>query len=871
MGRVVRGLFATLLVLVLVALIAVGGLLGMVMGAGHPQLAGTVHLQGIAGDVTVVRDVNGITNITANTAHDLFFGQGYVHATERLWQMEIWRRAGAGRLSELFGESTLDQDRFIRAMDWRGAAQRDLDAATPEGLAVLQAYADGVNAYIATHQGSFGPAFTISGLLSGKGSGLDGYVPEPWTPLDTLTFAKVQAWGLGGNMDTEIFRMLTDARLGDPALTDQLFPPYSPDQPVIAAETSGTGSGAGSVTPAAKPTSVTALTDEETAAWAAIARLANAIPASIGLTPERGMVGDGGVGSNNWVVAPSHTTTGGALLANDPHLGFNMPSVWYVNGLHCRPVSDACPYDVSGVTFPGTPGVIAGHNARIAWGVTNVNPDVQDLVMEKVDPADPAKYVTATGSEPFTVRTETIKVKGGADVTMTVRETGHGPILNDVEPELTGGDILYALRWTALAKPDHVLEAFLGVDRATSFDQFRQALSVFGAPSQNFVFADVDGNIGYQMPGAVPVRTLADDHGLRPVPGWDGQHEWVSYIPFDQLPSVYNPPSGRIVTANNAVDGRGSFLGEEYDRGDRAARILQLIDEAGNGVSLDTFAAIQGDSVLLRAFRMQSSLGAIRPKPATADGQAVLEMVSGFDGNCITTSADCSAFVVFELALERAVFDDDLGNLARDYVGTDPADDNVAMWMANAAGQASPWWGSVKSGGGADARAVVSNALDTAGHWLRRELGNPSAWAWGRIHRVTFREATLGTSGIGPVEWLFDTGTYEVNGAAGAVNNTYYRQRKAYANDYDPTFTPVSTLGEIYAVTNGPSYRGLYDLANMDNSRIITTTGQSGAPFSLHNSDWVRPWLDNRTVAFPFSDAGVAGTTVATLTLTPSK
>ena len=728
----------------------------------------------------------------------------------------------------------------------------------------MQAYADGVNAYLDGHPGGLGLAFVVAGALSGKGAGLEGFHPEPWTPVDTLAFAKVQAWGLGGNMDSEIFRMLTDANLGDPALTDQLFPPYSADQPVIASE-----AGVQASAPVAAPVATSArISPSDAAAWTKLASLANGIPALAGLAPARDLVGDGGVGSNNWVVAPSHSATGGALLANDPHLGFSMPSVWYVNGLHCRPVSDACPYDVAGVTFPGTPGVIAGHNARIAWGVTNVNPDVQDLVAEKVDPTDPAKYVTATGSVPFTTRTEVIKVAGGEDVTLTVRETAHGPILNDVDDRLKDADMLYALRWTALARPDTVSGAFLAVDRAGSWDEFRQALRGFGAPSQNFVYADVDGHIGYQMPGAIPVRTDPADHGLRPVPGWDGKHEWESYVPFDDLPSVFDPPSGRIVTANNKVEGGDVFIGEEYDRGDRAARILELLDAAGDGITLDTFSTIQGDTLLRRAARLQAGLADMHPVPTTADGAAVLDQVTRWQGHCDTGSTGCAAYNVFEMALERAIFDNELGDQARDFIGTDWADDLAASMLAPE-GRNSAWWGDAKTGAGASASATVAAALDAAGTWLRRDLGDPRGWRWGRIHAIAFRESTLGESGIGPLEWYFNTSGVPVDGAAGAVDNTYYKLSRAYPDPYDPTAPVAGTLAEVFDVTNGPSMRALYDMSDLDAGRIITTTGQSGQPFSSHNVDWVRAWLHNETVPLPFSDAAIADSAAATLVLTP--
>jgi len=866
-GRVLRGAIVVVVVIVIAAVLSAGGLLTALTASGQPQLSGTVTVPGLAGPVQVSRDASGVTNIAAGTSHDLFYAQGWVHASERMWQMEVWRRIGAGRLAEVFGKTQVATDSFIRALDWRGAAARDLTVLSDETRSYLQAYADGVNAYLAGHPDSLGLAFVVAGALSGQGDALKGLRPEPWTPLDTLTWAKVQAWGLGGNMDTEIFRMLVDARLGDPALTDQLFPAYAPDQPVIAAPETPA---AGTPPPTAAATIVGHAAVPDAAAWAQLAQVANAIPAIAGLAPERGMVNDGGVGSNNWVVAPSHSKSGGALLANDPHLGFNMPSVWYVNGLHCRPISDACPFDVAGVTFPGTPGVVAGHNARIAWGVTNVNPDVQDLVEEKVDPADPTRYLTKDGSVPFTVRTETIKVAGGDDVTLTVRSTSHGSIINDTDDRLKNASSLYALRWTALAEPDQVLEAFLDVDRATDWTSFRAALSKYGAPSQNFVYADVDGHIGYQMPGRVPVRTLATDHGARPVPGWDGQHEWTSYVPFNDLPSVFDPPSGRIATANNEVYSDKAFIGAEYDRGDRAARILELIDKAGDKVTLDTFAAIQGDTKLRRAERLTTALADMAPQPRTGDGAAVLRLIDGWDGHCDTESTGCSAYTVFEMALERAIFDDDLGPQARDYIGSDFADDLAASMVGSAAGRASAWWGDVKRGTGASATDVTANALDAAGAWLRRDLGDPGKWAWGRIHTVSFREATLGESGIAPLEAYFDSGAQPVDGAAGAVDNTYYRLSRGYADPYDPESKPATTLAELFAVTNGPSMRALYDLSDLDAGRIVTTTGQSGHPFSRHADDWIPLWLANKTVPLPFSDAAIAKGSVATLVLTPN-
>jgi len=876
-GRVVRGVVAAIVVVILVAVLATGGLVAAITAGGQPPLSGTVRAPGLASEVRIVRDVNGITQIVAGSTHDLFYAQGWVHASERMWQMEVWRRIGAGRLSELFGASQLDTDRFVRTLDWRGAAARDLAVLSDDTRAILQAYADGVNAYLDGHPDALGLAFVVAGLRSGQGDGLRGFRPEPWTPLDTLTWAKVQGWGLGGNMDTEIFRMLVDQRLGDPALTDQLFPAYPAGRPVIAApETAAAQAAGGPVTsvaagaPAGLDRAASSPGGGDGRAWSDLARVANGITAIAGLTPARDLVEDGGVGSNNWVVAPSRSASGAALLANDPHLGFAMPSVWYVNGLHCRPVTDACPYDVTGTTFPGTPGVILGHNARIAWGATNANPDVQDLVEERPDPTDPTRYLTVDGSKAFTLRTETIKVAGGDDVTFTVRETIHGPILNDAEPRLEGQGSLYALRWTALVEPDPLIDGFLAIDRAGTFAEFRDALRRYNAPAQNFVYADVDGHIGYQLPGYIPIRSDPADLGLRPVPGWDGRHEWVGRVAFDDLPTVLDPPSGRIVTANNPIDGGSAFLGVEFDRGDRATRILQLLDAAGSSVSMDTMASIQGDTRLLRADRLLPGVLDLGPQPATADGAAVLDALRGWDGRCTTDSRGCAAYVTFEFALGRAVFDDDLGPQARDYVGGGYAEDLLAWLAGTPAGRASAWWGSVKSGTGASAADVTAAALDTAGSWLRRDVGAPAAWTWGRIHRISFREATLGSSGIGPLEWYFDTGPVAVDGASGAVDATSYRLGRAYPDPTDPEAPVAHTLQTLFSVTAGPSLRALYDMGDLDAGRIITTTGQSGQPFSRHVDDWVSPWVHNETVPLPFSDAAIDASAAATLWLEPA-
>jgi len=855
------GIFGRLLRLVVVVIIVVSlatvGLVAAITWRSMPQTTGSLHISALEGKVTVIRDKAGIVNIYADSPHDLFLAQGYVHAQERMWQMEVWRHISAGRLSELFGSSSLDTDRFIRTLDWRGSAERDLKTLSPAAHAALDAYADGVNAWLDVHRGSLSLPFVVSAMKSGKG-GIGGYDPERWTAVDSLAWQKVEAWDLGGNLDGEIFRMLADDRLGDPARTDQLFPPYRPDAPVIdptAAVNARTASVA--ATPATAVAVSARVDPSEAAAWRHLA--------AVSTLGRGGPVGDAGIGSNNWVVGPANSASGGALLANDPHLGISMPSVWYINGLHCRTVSKACPFDVIGVSFPGVPAVVLGHNARIAWGATNGNPDVQDLFIEKPDPNNPANYLFRGNSVPFTVRHEEIKVAGGKTETLTVRETGHGPILNAVDPRLKKAPLL-ALRWSATAVPDGTFEALFGLNTAGSFDEFRSALRGYGAPAQNFVYADVDGHIGYQLPGWIPIRD-GGGTGDRPVRGDDGRHEWTGRIPFAELPSALDPPGGLIVSANNAPagSGYGHFLGDEWDPGYRAAAIIGALQaKKGNGLTPADLRAIQLDTTVGRAALVIPKLEGVAP--TTSDGRAMLEAIRDWDRTCGTDSHGCAAYAAFEFRLIAGIFDDDLGPLARSYVGSS------AAWQATIRLLDDPnsaWWDDSRTTDVHEtSRDIAARALDEAGGELRAAFGEPASWRWGALHQATFREGTLGTSGIGPLDWYLDRGPVEVAGAAGAVLNTHYDLGKAYPDPDDPTFKPLG-IDKVFGVTVLPSYRLTIDMSDLDGARIVQTTGQSGNPFDGHYGDLIDTWRTGDTVPLLFSAKAVEKSAAATVTFEP--
>lgn len=873
-GRLVVRLVQLVVLLLVLALIAV-----VVMGAittqrGWPQTTGTLTISGLHHPVTVQRDRAGIIQITADDRHDLFLAQGYTHAQERMWQMEISRRIGAGRLSELFGKSQIDRDTYIRTLGWRTAAERDLAAMSPDSVAILQAYADGVNAWIDDHDGQLSTPFVVAGLLAGSG-GLGGFKLEPWTPLDSATWQKVQAWSLGNNLDAEVFRLLADARLRNTAKTDELFPAYRPTAPVITPSglAGSGGAGASGQPTAAHPTaggagSALALGDDDAAALANLSQLGLTISALAGFDRGDGLVGSHGVGSNNWVISGDRTISGKPILANDPHLGFGMPSVWIMNGLHCRTVGEGCPWDVVGVSFPGAPAVVLGHNARIAWGATNVGPDTQDLFVERPDPSDPAgHYIYQGKSVAYDVRHETIKVAGGADVEVDVRSSRHGVILSDVDTRLRDGPAL-ALRWTTTAETDLALEAFFMIDNAANFDEFKAAFDGYGSPSQNFIYADVDGHIGYVLPGLIPIRD-GERTGDRVRDGSSGTQEWTGYVPREALPWQLDPEGGQIVSANNAaVDASYPYwLGRDWDPGYRAARVIDRLAAIPGKVGAEDMRAIQTDTYVLRADSLMPHLETLGPDTKTDDGRLLWQAMVNWDHECGVESLGCAAYISVELALQRALFDDELGPLARDYVGSTYAWEALISLLGQ---PTSAWWRDTSPGApeGINAATTAGEAIDATAAALRKAYGDPANWTWGALHKVQFKEATLGSSGILPLEWYFDPPAQPVAGADGAIDNNYYQVSRAYPNPNDPGYVPLG-ITDVFGVTNGPSYRFTIDMNDLDGARIVITTGQSGNPFDAHYGDLIGTWIAGDTVPLPFSPGNVAASATQTLTLSP--
>jgi penicillin amidase len=749
-----------------------------------PKTAGTVDLKGLQAPVTIIRDDWGIPHIYASNAHDLFFAQGYAHAQDRFWQMEFSRRIGSGRLSEVLGKSALGQDRFIRTIGWHRAARRDLEQMEEDALAALESYAEGVNAYISTHQGRLGLEFTVLGLTG------TSFEVEPWTPLNSISWGKVMAWDLSGNRKAELLRAHVADRLGKIAV-DDLVPPYSNDYPVIVTETPSTAS-------------------------------LQAVP-DVAIQPLA--LGDGGhLGSNNWVVAGERTETGTPLLANDPHLGIQMPSIWYEIGLHCEPVGPDCPYQVVGASFAGTPGVIIGHNERIAWGVTNLGPDVQDLFIEKVNPENPNQYAYRGEWHDMEIIREEIHVAGRDDpVVVDVRLTHHGPIINDVaggtEESWSFSWQPLALSWTAL-QPGTLVKSILLLDQAHDWESFRQALSYWDAPSQNFVYADVEGNIGYQAPGRIPIRAAGD--GSRPVPGWTGEYEWVDTIPFDALPRSFNPAEGYLVTANNAAvpPDYPYLITQDWAPGYRACRICELVD-SDPALSIDDMRAIQADNAPAWAQEVLpyvTALSSDRPRLAEA-----IELLRTWNGHTSRDSAGAALFEAFRLHLIDATTADELGeDLLKE---ARPQVMNALLNMLP--DRTSVWFDDVTTPEMETRDEILLKALEEAVADLTESQGSKmETWHWGEMHTASFENQSLGQCGIGPVEALFNRGPYPVDGTLATVNQADY------------------SLSNPYTVRTIASYRHIIDLGDLTRSISMHTTGQSGHPFHRHYADMIDAWRD---------------------------
>ncbi|MFI5959999.1 penicillin acylase family protein [Cryptosporangium sp. NPDC051539] len=848
--RVLRlfGLYVVITLVVVACLVS--GTVYFTFHKSLPDYTGTIRVPGLDSSVRVYRDTYGVPQVYADNADDLFRAEGYLHATDRFWEMDFRRHVTAGRLSELFGKSQVDTDKYIRTMGWRRVAAQELPLLSPQTRSWLESYAAGVNAWIDEHRGSSaGVEYAVLKLQN------SGYRIEKWSPVDSLAWLKAMAWDLRSNMSEELERARLLAAGFSWEQINQLFPayPYQTHAPILKAgaivdgkftPTAPAPTSPSRTSGASRPGTAGGGGSPETADQAAVRAAVTVLGGSLGSLgeglnriPQLLGIGDG-LGSNSWVVSGSHTTTGKPLLANDPHLGPVMPSIWYQVGLHCTTTSAACPIDVAGFGFSGVPGIVIGHNARVAWGFTNLGPDVADLYLERVQGST---YERDGDQVPLAVRKETIKVAGGDDVQLTIRSTVHGPLLSDQDSDLrevgakpgvdaagvptqkaTPANPAYAvaLSWTALT-PGRTADALFGLNTAQNFDQFRAAARNFAVPAQNMIYADVDGNIGYQAPGTIPVRGSGD--GLFPVPGWNPSYDWAGTVPFEQMPYVYNPPGGYVVTANQApvVEGAGPMLGYDWDYGYRSSRIEARLQAkfATGKVDAADLSQIQLDTQSGIAKVLVPLLTSISGAPPAA------RLLANWDYTQPAGSAPAAYFNAVWRAVLKRTFDELPDDL--------PADGG-SRWFAVVSSLLttpdSPWWDEKGTSVTEKRDDVLRLALTDASEELTDRLGDdPSKWRWGDLHTLTIRNQSFGESGIGLIEAIFNRGPYPLAGGSSLVDAT-----GSYAPDG-------------YEVDWVPSMRMVVDLADLDRSRWVNLTGESGHPFSDHYADQVELWQNGGT------------------------
>lgn len=772
-GKVRRRLFAriTLAFLAVVALAAAGTYAWL--ATSLPTTSGRIAIQGITAPVELIRDERGVPSIFAANEHDAIYALGFVHAQDRLFQMDFTRLIAQGRLAEFVGPLALDQDRFIRALDLVRQADAALAALEPRWRELLDAYSAGVNAFLANHSGAWPPEFSILGRT-----------PEPWQPRDALLWGKLMALQLSGNWRGELTRSALATRLS-PEMLAELWPDWPADR--------------------ATTLKYAALYGE-----LELERLAKALPPPLG--PSQA--------SNEWVLAGSKTASGQPLLTNDPHLSLSAPGQWYLARI------EAPGLRLVGATAPGVPAVILGHNGHIAWGFTTTNADTWDVYVERLDPDDPNRYLTPDGSQPFTTRSETIKVKGHDDAIVTFRSTRHGPVISDFSAAARAAapaQHVLAVDTPAFHVTDRTPAALFALNRATSWDRFVAALRDWHAPIQNMVYADTDGQIGIYTPGLLPRRKAGD--GWMPQPGWTGDYDWNGFVPFEELPHALNPPEGRFVNANNRVvpDDFPVFISRDWDAPFRARRIVDLLD-ARPAHDAGSMAAILRDSVSLLARETLPRLLAVAP--ADDESRRAQAMLRQWDGTMDRDRPEPLIFGSWMRELTYRLLADELGEQADELMGEYPA------LIESALAGTSPFCDDIRTAEREDCAHQIANALTKSLDDLARAYGRDmTRWRWGDAHYAPFRHAVFSRI------WM----VRDIVGFRVPTNGDYFTINRGAGRS--------STRDTVFQHTHGASLRAIYDLADLDRSEFMIAPGQSGNPLSRHWGDLAQDWADGRHFA----------------------
>jgi penicillin amidase len=792
------------------------------LSASVPATSGTLALAGPSAPVTIIRDREYVPHIFAKSRHDLLLALGFTHAQDRLWQMELTRRTGQGRLSEIFGEPTFTTDVFLRTLDLYGHAERSLAALSDQDRQDLEAYAQGVNAFMERRTGWFEPRLPPEFVLL-------GHAPEPWRPADSMVIAKLMALQLGANINHELARMAYAAEGLKAAEIDDLMPAEAADRAPPLPEI------------------------------AALYPLQRMQPAERRADVDPIGAVSSGAASNNWVVAGSRTRSGKPLLANDPHLGLSAPAVWYL--VHLALEEPGTPViNLVGASFAGAPLVVLGRTDTLAWGYTNTGPDVQDIFIEKVNPDNPAEYLTPDGWRAFVREPMPIAVKGSGLRQLERRRTRHGPVLpgffRGLEAMLGTGHVA-ALQWTALSDDDTTLAVGLLAPGLNTVAQYIERMQRYLVPMQSMLIADANGQIGLIAPGRVPLRDPANHvAGRAPVPGWDKRYDWKGYVPFQDLPRIVDPPQGALGTANARIvpPAYPHTLTFDWDPAFRQRRIEQLVLDPGRGPhDLASMRQAQADVLSLGVLRLQPLMTAAAQIGAEVD-QQLLDQLTGWDGSMRSDLAEPLIFMAWLREAIHAIYGDDLGPAFDRFWGM-RATALIRLLEGGATGR--DWCDDRRSGPRESCGAILAAALATAVKDLEQRYGKDrSQWRWGNVHVALSEHRPLGA--MGKLAGLID------------VASVFNVAVSSPGDDYTLNVGRMDFNAPLpFANRHAASYRAIYDFADLDRSLYMQTTGQSGHPFSPYYRSFAERWAKVEYIEIATRREAILAAALGTWTLTP--
>ena len=805
--------------------IGLAGLVGLAViaaGIGYaalrntvPSPRGTLAMPGLSEPVEVVRDREGVPHIFAKTSNDLYMALGFVHAQDRLWQMEMQRRTGQGRLSEIFGERTFSADVFLRTLDLYGHAERSLSTLPADAAKALEAYARGVNAFLTRPVGSLEPRLPPEFLLL-------RHQPQPWRPADSIVIIKLMALSLSMNINQEILRLTLAAQGLTSAEIEDLMPLDAADAPPPL---------------------------PEIADLYPLKRTGAAVRRADASDVLEALIGTGA--SNNWVVSGARTHSGKPLLANDPHLRLEAPAIWYLAHLALQ-LPGGGTANAAGASLSGVPLIVLGRGDNVAWGFTNTGTDVEDIFIEKVNPENPREYLTPEGWLPFSVEEMTIAVKDAGVRKVERRRTRHGPVLPGFYRNLEGllaANHVAALRWTALSDDDTTLAAGLFDPSMKSVTDYMERMRLFLVPMQSMVVADTSGRIGMIAPGRVPVRDPANKvAGRAPVPGWDATYDWKGYLKFDSLPREDNPNVGAIGTANaRMVDPEyPHLLTYDWEPAFRQQRIKQLIFDADKH-DMASMRAAQTDVLSLAVLKLQPLMIAAAQAAGSVE-HAVLDQITVWDGTMRADRPEPLIFTAWMREAVRAIYRDDLGEAFDRYLGSRAV---ALIRLLEGRATSRDWCDDRTTPEHETCSTVLAGALNRALHDLQlRYGGDRSKWRWGQAHTAFSEHRPFGlVGGLAPF--------FNVEVPSGGGNYTLNRGQSDFGTD------------QPFANRHAASFRAIYDLADLDHSLYIQTTGQSGNPLSPFYRSFATRWSKGEYIEIPTQRQAVDAASLGTWTLTP--